>query len=362
VTAVDDIRVSARPWRIVHVPRIVMLLGAKKNVGDYLIGHRAVALVQELVPGAQIRKHSRWDPLEPSSLSGDERVVLGGGPGLATDMYPGIFPLTRGGLEELRVPVVPLALGWSGVPKGQPESFRFTPESVQALKRFHADRGWLSVRDDVSVRILERHGIEARCTGCVVWYLPPSEVTATEAVKDEPDDVVVTAPGRMDLFWQCAQLLSTVAKRFPGARRRLVFHRGIRSDALTARRAAVFNRSLALHARSLGYEVVDAAYKLSAIDFYRTADLHVGYRVHAHLAFLSNDRPSILISEDGRGVGQQEALGDPWSLEADDDSVLRGVAAAVDQEVRDGWPALAAARQRIEASRPVMMAALEKLA
>ena len=39
------------------------------------------------------------------------------------------------------------------------------------------------------------------------------------------------------------------------------------------------------------------------IDYYNTVDLHIGYRVHAHIFMNSINKKSILISEDGRAKG-----------------------------------------------------------
>ena len=46
-------------------------------------------------------------------------------------------------------------------------------------------------------------------------------------------------------------------------------------------------------------------------ELYLNCDLHIGYRVHAHLFCLSQRIPSILVSEDYRGVGQNLSLGMP---------------------------------------------------
>ena len=45
------------------------------------------------------------------------------------------------------------------------------------------------------------------------------------------------------------------------------------------------------------------------IHFYDKVDLHVGFRVHAHLYMLSMRKPSILLIEDGRGYGVFYSLG-----------------------------------------------------
>jgi hypothetical protein len=45
------------------------------------------------------------------------------------------------------------------------------------------------------------------------------------------------------------------------------------------------------------------------IQSYTACDLHVGYRVHAHIFCSSISRPSVLLSEDGRGVALKEVVG-----------------------------------------------------
>ena len=68
------------------------------------------------------------------------------------------------------------------------------------------------------------------------------------------------------------------------------------------------NRGIQAAALREGYEVVDTSYDLERIRFYDECDLHVGYRVHSHLYFLSQRRPSFLLHEDGRGRGMSSAL------------------------------------------------------
>jgi hypothetical protein len=59
-----------------------------------------------------------------------------------------------------------------------------------------------------------------------------------------------------------------------------------------------------------GWRVASLAGNLPKLEkLYGGADLHIGYRVHAHLFCLSRRVPSILINEDSRGVGQAAALG-----------------------------------------------------
>lgn len=84
------------------------------------------------------------------------------------------------------------------------------------------------------------------------------------------------------------------------------------------RRRAALLTDYAAFARNLGCRVEDVSYDLERIAFYGKCDLHVGYRLHGHLEFLSQRLPSVLLEEDGRGRGATEALGAPgvrgWEL------------------------------------------------
>lgn len=45
------------------------------------------------------------------------------------------------------------------------------------------------------------------------------------------------------------------------------------------------------------------------IDFYSQIDLHIGYRVHAHILMTSLSKNSILLAEDGRGIALKDVIG-----------------------------------------------------
>ncbi len=73
--------------------------------------------------------------------------------------------------------------------------------------------------------------------------------------------------------------------------------------------------------RKLKVRVVDLSGGLSGMErLYSTADLHVGYRVHAHVLMTSWRKPSVLISEDCRGSGMSDVISGPvfssYELEA----------------------------------------------
>lgn len=326
---------------------IVLVHGAKKNVGDFLIRSRGQRLVAELAPAHQIRLHPRWEAIPDASC--DDTVLLCGGPGLREDFYPRIFRL-RDDLDELRDPVG-LALGWNGRPGLTPDSFTFSAASRAALARL-SRRVPISVRDELSVQVLDRADVPAVMTGCVSWYVPEligAPLHRPEAVSD----VVVTTPADPQLLGSVLDVVDAVRRALPNARITCAFHRDLVADEHTARRIALRNKWLALRLRRAGVEVRDVSSDVERIAFYRNADLHVGFRVHAHLAFLGWRRPSVLVAEDFRGRGQQAVLDDVYVLDARRPHWIRALRGAVDAEI-DGFPSSRRAVDRIERHWPIM--------
>lgn len=292
------------------IRRYVLLHGAIRNAGDFLIFERARELLRHLGAAEEFVEVGRWEPLEPimDIVNSSRAVVLCGGPGYDTMFYPGVFRLARD-LRQVHVPIVPLGLGWSGRPSGRPQDFRFSRESLEALSEVHSRIAASSVRDVVTEALLRRYGIgNVVMTGCPAWYHLP-HVERDFAKPQRVRRLVVTTPARPRNLPAAVKLLYEMKRLFAKAERFLVFHRGIWPGRNSRMREGIMNTSLAAVGQALGYRVVDASYSARKLLFYSRCDLHVGFRVHAHIAFLSFRRPSILIQEDGRGVGQSRTLG-----------------------------------------------------
>jgi hypothetical protein len=298
--------------------------------------------------------------VDPDLFDRADSVVLCGGPGLGRRFYPRVFPLVEN-LEEHPTPVLPIALGWSGTRSGRQERF-FTPRSLKALQAIHSRIGWSGVRDDLSLELLQRAGVgEVRRTGCFAWYHLDS-LGRSFAAPPKVRRLVFTPPARRRKggLREALRILRGLASRYPDAERFCVFHRGMRPDFATETPARE-RRATALTARLSGYRVVDAAGQLPALGFYRECDLHVGYRVHAHLSFLSYRRPSLLVIEDGRGEGQAKTFGDPYRIHAGAPGAAVAVSDALDREAADGFSASERAVEEIERTWPVMKETVEQL-
>ncbi len=300
---------------------IVLLSGAKKNIGDFLITHRARTLLEHVL-GEPILWMPNWETLDDreDEIAEARAVVVAGGPGYRPAMYGGVYPLFSdpATLPRLGVEVRFLGLGWKGDPGDDFDlaRYRFT-ERTLALVRALGDKASYSARDHLSAEVLRRNGIPGIMTGCPVWYhlasLGKPLRTPTEIRR-----LVFTPPEQNVFHAQSKEILKELRRLLPEAEIIVAFHRGITADAETPPEKAALLTDYAAFARNLGCRVEDVSYDLERIAFYGKCDLHVGYRLHGHLEFLSQRLPSVLLEEDGRGRGATEALGAPgvrgWEL------------------------------------------------
>ncbi len=286
---------------------ITILTGAQKNVGDYLIGSRSRKLLRKFVD-RDIVNLDRFENQDKNIdlINKSRAVFLCGGPAYAKNIYPGIYPLVSN-IDSIKVPIIPFGLGWSGRPFGQPEQFKFDHSSKVFLDKVHAKIEFSSCRDEVTHAVLKQQGYNnVKMTGCPVWY--DLDSIGKELNAECFERIVFTTPAAPSLIKQNHVLMRELKKQFPKAEVVCSFHRGILPDRYTSIRYGAAYASMALGAKLLGFKVIDTAYGLEKLSFYKGFDLHVGYRVHAHLDFLSRRKPSVLINEDGRGLGMVRSL------------------------------------------------------
>ncbi len=292
----------------------ICLTGAKKNLGDFLITDRSLKLLKNHKPDEEFKVLPHWKEFSVSQLekiNSSKGIIILGGPGYRREMYPGIYKLFTD-LDKIKVPIIPLGLGWKSFPGDllDLKGYRFSGDSLRLLNKMRECVGPLSCRDPLSATVLEKNGFPALMTGCPAWYrpeglpdsfLPPAEINS----------IAFTPPQLSVYHEQSVKLLLQLSSIFPNAKFQISFHRGLSADEFTTEAEADSARALAEKLQALSPDRIsihDTSYDLDRITFYSDCDLHVGYRVHAHIHFLSRLAPSILINEDGRGRGVQSAF------------------------------------------------------
>jgi len=193
----------------------------------------------------------------------------------------------------------------------RPDKFSFNEASKSILTYIHERCKATSCRDVITKNILDRYGFKnAMMTGDPAWYDLKSIGRRFERTRNI-NRIVVTPPASAIFYKQALTLMGMLKDVFRNAQFFLVFHRGMKSDKYTPEGEARYLQKLKCEARKMNYQTVNAAYDTSKIEFYRKCDLHVGYRVHGHIYFLSIRKPSFLLQEDGRGWGFSKSLGLP---------------------------------------------------
>ena len=292
----------------------IALTGAKKNVGDFLITNRALDLLETITPEYDFIKYPHWNEINDIKfVNRSEGVIILGGPGFQMNMYPGVYKL-RNDFTEIKVPIYTLGSGWKGKPgdKITEKLYKFTDSAQLLLNSMEKTYAGMSCRDHQTVRALKNNGYKnITMTGCPVWYDLQS-LGKEFRVPRELKKIVFTPAQDYIYSDQSIAIMNYLSSSFKDSNIIVSFHRGIGEvDEFTPEADAINTEKLANHALKLGFEVADVSYDADKLNFYNDCDLHIGYRVHAHIYFLSKRLPSILIHEDGRGNGVTEALNSP---------------------------------------------------
>lgn len=264
---------------------------SKKNAGDFLIHKRSRELImrEKGVPASALTTMRGWRLLNADKVNQHKALIICGGPALDRNFYPTIYPLVRN-IRSIKVPIFLLGVGAPAL-KTDPRQLSLSKQSLTVLKYAVDTGGGISVRDPVTSDLLAKYKIPHSITGCPVYFHPhsgPFYKAATTSPR------VVFTPGFLHIDPALTQyhrkLLAALRREFTDLT--VSFHRG-KGPELNTEHVSVM-------------DVTGSADKMEA---YQNYDLHVGFRVHAHIWFMSTGRPSVLIPSDVRGIGANQLLG-----------------------------------------------------
>ena len=237
---------------------------------------------------------------------------MAGGP-----FYKAYFPLANlflANWEHLGAPIFLMGGGWKAEVGDDWDTicFRFQQKSLLTLKKIAKQSAFIGCRDYGSERVLRRAGIHnVLMTGCPAWY-DLGGLGKSMALPKGLKGLAFTPAENQHLHSQSVEVMHLLRRLFPHIPIICAMHRGIDADLETPPKAAKDYSRLVAVAKGLGFYVIDMAYGgEEKMALYNDCELHIGYRAHAHIYFLSKRRPSILITEDARGAGVLEALGTP---------------------------------------------------
>lgn len=261
-----------------------------------------------------------WQPLAEQvpgeTLRRVRAIVVCGGPGYANGMA-GRYPLGVGADDP---PLVLLALGSHVVPgtDRQLAAFAFDEPTRRFLEDVARRVPFLGARDRLTAEILGRHGLASvLMTGDPAWY-DLDRIDEPLLVPARIERVAFSPPANPAYFRQAVRLFERLERAVPGVAPTIVHHRGVQ-------------RPFADLAARRGWRSVDITGGATGFAAYDEADLHVGYRVHAHLYATSRGVVSYLVAEDSRGIGVHRTLGELGTAAFDERAAAPWMVALLEQ-------------------------------
>lgn len=301
----------------------VILTGSKNNAGDFLIKYRVKKLFAALRPDRDIVDLDAWKPFDAPTLelvNNAKALILMGGPALQANMYPGIYALTSN-LADITTPITTLGVGWKSINGSWQDTYHY-PLSASTLQLLNKAAGSglpLSVRDFHTFNALAFKGIDnVVMTGCPAYYdldfigTPFHSPQTFNKVAFSLGVALVDSPAMEQAMK--AQVLQ-LKQRFADGEFEVVFHHGLNADTFLKAHGSRQahndkHRAFAKWLDSQGVSYVDISGSAERLmEYYSGVDLHIGYRVHAHIFMNSVRKPSVLIAEDGRGRAVEKVIG-----------------------------------------------------
>lgn len=280
-----------------------------KNVGDALITHSAVKILKKRHPSLDTTILFREEPLD--SLSSDKRHdVLAPGFSVANGTYPTLFALFSD-LDRMRH-FWPVGCSFQSSIPG-PDAFRapYSKNTLEFLRLITSRWGPLPCRDELIVRRMHHFDLPAYYIGDLALY-DEDKIGATPQLPTAPRSLAVTLGHHVRYLEQAIALAKKLNRQYPEIKKFVSLH-GAPNP---------LSRTLEQRFKELGFESMHLYGPASGLDTYNNIDLHIGYRLHGHIHFLRNRKPSVLLVEDARSYGFSRSPGTSFGcIDAWDDKI-----------------------------------------
>tara|TARA_B100001093_G_scaffold516044_1_gene593870 strand:+ start:122 stop:1270 length:1149 start_codon:yes stop_codon:yes gene_type:complete len=302
--------------------QFVILTGSKNNAGDFLIKYRAKKLFESIRPYRDIIDFNAWETIDNKKLeviNQSKCLILMGGPALQKNMYPGVYKLPKN-LDEIKVPITTMGIGWKSPRGNWKDTFQY-PLSITTMKlldRIKADGLKGSVRDFHTLNTLENKGYDNfLMTGCPAYY-DLENIEKEMQFPREIDKIAfslgVSFVENNSMERQIKTQILSLKERFKEKLFEVVFHHSLDKQLFMQTYGSKHRHNYRhnefadwLIKQKINYIDISGSAE-NLINYYSNVDLHIGYRVHAHIFMNSVKKLSLLISEDGRAKGSKSVI------------------------------------------------------
>jgi exopolysaccharide biosynthesis predicted pyruvyltransferase EpsI len=291
--------------------RYVVLTGGKKNAGDHLIKYKALRLFKAIRPDREVVALDPWKPLSTEDLqliNESKALILTGGPALQGNMYPGVYPLVDD-LDQIKVPILTMGIGYKEESGHWHNTAQYplSASSIKLLKRIETSGYKSSVRDYHTLNALLHKGFKSFVmSGCPALYEVDQikqSIKASKSFQNIAFSLGVSFIQSDSMRDQMRSLMLAIKHEYSSSKFVVYFHHTI--DLNQPKQEEMVNW---LKQNNISFEDISATEKMM-VETYQSCDIHIGYRVHAHIHASSMGVPSILINEDSRGKGFYTVMG-----------------------------------------------------
>lgn len=288
---------------------IALLTGAYKNAGDYLIAERAKKLILSADQNVDCKCFLRSQILEHlEEINACDAVGFSGGPIYLPDINKYLHISDIADLLTSKVFII--GGGWSGMggATSLPYKYKFEKKTYDFLRKIDSNGYGLSCRDIHSLKVLKNQGFRnVILTGCPAWY-DLNYINRRKAPSGDIHSIAISDPALSGNYQAALEIVQYLTTNFPTVPITVVYHRGIKkNNTIFDNKIEKFYNYVIEHNGT----IVNISDGSDGFKIYDKHDLHIGFRVHAHIYNLSIGHKSILIEEDGRGAGVNETLGLP---------------------------------------------------
>lgn len=186
-----------------------------------------------------------------------------------------------------KMPVFLIGSSWCIFPGIEYQTtYKIEPKEKALLNYvLNDENSYLSARDLYTAKLLENNNIVCDMTGDLGFF--DINKMHNDFVFDGLNTVAISMPHNTHYYKYCKNLKFKLEEKF-NCKVYLCTHQYLPN-----------NKS---------YKNLYGA--ASNLNFYNSVDLHIGFRLHGHLYFLRNRKPTLLIAEDGRSYGHLNTFDD----------------------------------------------------
>jgi len=299
----------------------VILTGSKNNAGDFLIKYRAKQLFTLLRKDREIIDFNAWEDFDAEKLktiNESKALILLGGPSLVKGMRR-IYKMARD-INAIKVPIITMGIGWKSIRGNWEDTYQYPlgEADIDLLNIIESSGYFSSVRDYHSLNAIKFKGYNNfLMTGCPAYYDVNfiGKETKHRVIEKVAFSLGVSFVQSSSMQNLMKDNILKLKEKFEDKIFEVIFHHGLNKEQFLATHGASKKHhrkhnefSKWLESQNILYKDISGSAE-SLIEYYKTVDLHIGYRVHAHIFMNSISRYSILISEDGRAKAVKNVIG-----------------------------------------------------